>query len=338
MKQKTTLQDIADACGVTRMTVSSALRGTGRMREDLREKIVEQAALLGYRPNKAAKIIGTGWFDTVTLLNSVNIERSNLFHDILLGLSLELQEKACHLHVATFTDADLSGEGLLPLFMRESNSDGLIINYTHDVPKAFLDQLALCNIPYVWFNNKRRVDAVYADDLQGGKESVRVLTELGHKRILYLDHPISHHYSVTDRRKGYVREMEARCLKPEVNSTLIELSDREQYLACRKILEKKNRPTAVITYSSSKGVDMMLVAALALGMEIPRDLSLLCFGDVYPTLLGRPISTIIRPTFIMGQEAARMFLAKRSDPEKNIPSVKVPLRPLCDATLAPPSA
>ena len=50
-----TLQDIADACGVTRATVSRALRGSPGVGAAMRARITETAERLGYRPNRVAQ-------------------------------------------------------------------------------------------------------------------------------------------------------------------------------------------------------------------------------------------------------------------------------------------
>ena len=55
-----TIQDIADKCGVTKMTVSRALSGNGSVNSDTRRKIEETAAKLQYEPNShARKMAGT---------------------------------------------------------------------------------------------------------------------------------------------------------------------------------------------------------------------------------------------------------------------------------------
>ena len=49
MEKKVTIQDIADALGLSRNTVSKALNNTGVLAEETRQKILEKAAEMGYR-------------------------------------------------------------------------------------------------------------------------------------------------------------------------------------------------------------------------------------------------------------------------------------------------
>ena len=67
-----TLRDIAVACGVDVSTVSRALNGDSRVREATRKRISQQARLMGYQPNQAARsLVGarthTIWFVTPSL-------------------------------------------------------------------------------------------------------------------------------------------------------------------------------------------------------------------------------------------------------------------------------
>lgn len=50
-----TLQDIADRLGVSRSTASFAITGRGRVSDEMRRRVLEVAAELGYRPNTVAR-------------------------------------------------------------------------------------------------------------------------------------------------------------------------------------------------------------------------------------------------------------------------------------------
>lgn len=63
-----TMSDIADAAGVSRVTVSRALHGTGRIAPATRERIGEIAAQLGYVPNVMATQLAAGSTRTIGLL------------------------------------------------------------------------------------------------------------------------------------------------------------------------------------------------------------------------------------------------------------------------------
>ncbi|GHB16467.1 LacI family DNA-binding transcriptional regulator [Salinicola rhizosphaerae] len=65
---RVTLQHIADSVGVTKITVSRALREPHLVSEDLRLRIEEAAAALGYIPNRQAGALASGRSQSVALL------------------------------------------------------------------------------------------------------------------------------------------------------------------------------------------------------------------------------------------------------------------------------
>ena len=53
-----TLQQIAEAAGVSRGTVDRALNDRGRIKPEVAEKIKKIAEEMGYRPNRAGRALG----------------------------------------------------------------------------------------------------------------------------------------------------------------------------------------------------------------------------------------------------------------------------------------
>ena len=49
MKKKVTIQDIADALGISRNTVSKAINNSGGLADATREKILQKAIEMGYK-------------------------------------------------------------------------------------------------------------------------------------------------------------------------------------------------------------------------------------------------------------------------------------------------
>ena len=58
-----TIEDLARKANVSKMTVSMALRGTGRVAPATRDRIRQLAATLGYRPNASARAVSNGRHD-----------------------------------------------------------------------------------------------------------------------------------------------------------------------------------------------------------------------------------------------------------------------------------
>lgn len=68
MKKSTTLQDVADASGVSLSTASRVLNGGGRASAETRERILRTAERLDFRPDALAKFFRTGKSRTIAIL------------------------------------------------------------------------------------------------------------------------------------------------------------------------------------------------------------------------------------------------------------------------------
>src|SRR5471030_2489058 len=64
------IKDVALAAGVSTATVSRVLSGSGPVRKELREKVLETVATLGYRPNLAARRLRSSRTETIGLVVS----------------------------------------------------------------------------------------------------------------------------------------------------------------------------------------------------------------------------------------------------------------------------
>jgi DNA-binding LacI/PurR family transcriptional regulator len=62
-----TLADVARGAGVSKTTVSDALRGHGRVSDTTRQAVLDTARRLGYTPNRSARSLRTSVTDTVAL-------------------------------------------------------------------------------------------------------------------------------------------------------------------------------------------------------------------------------------------------------------------------------
>ncbi len=336
-------QDIADRLGVARPTVSTILSSGGksntRVSQELRERVLKLAEELGYRPNAAAKAIGSGRFGCAGLvLSSTDANRSNVPGELIFGASTALESQGMHLTIATLNDRQLTDAEFVPKILREWSCDGLLINYHTHIPERMTELIENYQVPSVWLNVKHENDCVYFDDLQGGRIATQTLVELGHRRIAFASHHWEGneaHYSEHDRRDGYLLTMRSARLKPDVHepySSPDPDQDPIEYWVAR--LQREDRPTAVIHYSVSRMASIMR-AAERLGLSIPRDLSLIGFG-YRPELHGQVIDMMIQDDREFGKQGVEALLEKIG---KN--NVKVPPRVLAiqyrpGQTVAPP--
>jgi len=78
-QRKVTINDVADAAGVGRQTVSNVLNGTGRVGAAARERVLQVVAELGYQPHHGARSLRTSRTMRLGyLMTEIQLQPSNL--------------------------------------------------------------------------------------------------------------------------------------------------------------------------------------------------------------------------------------------------------------------
>ncbi|GAA1145763.1 LacI family DNA-binding transcriptional regulator [Microbacterium natoriense] len=84
-----TLQDIADRLGVSRSTASFAITGRGRVSDDMRSRVLEVAAELGYRPNTVARNLKGSRTGALALRLPVSSTAMSYYMEATFGIAEE---------------------------------------------------------------------------------------------------------------------------------------------------------------------------------------------------------------------------------------------------------
>jgi LacI family transcriptional regulator len=310
------LKDVARRAEVDPSTASRVLRGdpAQQVRPETRQRILEAARELRYRPNALARSLRTRRTGTIGLvipsLDNVG------FADVTHGIQQAAAESG-RLVLVVEADAlpsDGSGvaEEVYDRLVGDGWVDGLIVAYA-TLEDAHLGHLADQGIPLVLVNRRTSgiSGSVVVDDLAGSRMAVEHLASLGHRRIgfvgLEADTDTAHR-----RRQGYLDGLALAGLAydPALEQAAppTEPGGRDGVTALLA-LPSGQRPTAVFAASlmSALGVRAGVVAA---GLRIPEDVSLIAFND-HPIAehLAPPLTTVRMPNLTMGREAVHMLLA-----------------------------
>lgn len=340
------IDELARQTGVSRATVARILgtdiqynRPAFAKRAQRIRKLAEE---MGYRPNAAAKAISTGRFRHVALVMGTHYERSNFTREMLRGIHDALRSRGMHMSLWFLDDQQLDDENQLPVFLREQMVDGLLINYTHEIPPHMVSAIEQASLPVVWVNVRRPSACVYPDDLAAGRQAVDYLRGLGHRRIAYADfihgslNTFKPHYSVGERYRGYQAAMRAAALTPQVFNVSKMLPGPQAVARATELLRIPSRPTAIVC-QAPRDVRIFEVAAARIGLRIPEDLSLITFGGerlpdsvMHPTLLAEPREE-------MGRTAAEALL-ERIEGRGDFPGRPIPYHLIEAETTAKPAA
>jgi LacI family transcriptional regulator len=285
------------------------------VRPETRQRILDAARDLRYRPNALARSLRTRRTGTIGLvvpsLDNVG------FADVTHGIQQAAAEAGRLVLVveadALPTDGSGIAEEVYERLVGDGWVDGLIVAYA-TLEDSHLGQLADLGIPLVLVNRRTSgvSGSVVVDDLAGSRMAVEHLDALGHERIGFVgldaDTDTAHR-----RRQGYLDELAAAGLSYDATleqaAPPTEAGGREGIAALLEATAESGPATAVFAASlmSALGVRAGIVAA---GLGIPDDVSLIAFND-HPIAehLAPPLSTVRMPNLTMGRAAVHMLLA-----------------------------
>lgn len=146
-------------------------------------------------------------------------------------------------------------------------------------------QMGLPRVLVDWPNPEWKGSAVYVDNAGGVAESVRRLTEAGHRRIAFVRFVSLRQKNIdldsAERASAFLSEMKARGLEHGPDLIFNALPQRKRReLGIDRLLRTRPRFTAVITSDSGWALEV-IKSAQSLGLRVPQDLSVVGFQSRY---------------------------------------------------------
>jgi LacI family transcriptional regulator len=319
-----TLQDVARRAGVSPMTVSRVVNGTGPVSPGRRARVEQAMAELGYMPNAVARNLRTKRSDTIGL---VLPDMTNPFFTTLAhGVETALREAGISLLLANTDEREDEERRLVPVLLGRQ-IDGLLIVPAGDGAAA----VRLCRdhgVPVVLVDRRPGVGDVDVDvvrsDAEGGAfELGQLLVDLGHRRVAVLTGPASVPTAV-DRAAGFCRAFTGRggMPRPEVLHGTFTIDGGE--VMAREAMARDPRPTALFAANNFIAIGV-LHALDALGLRVPEDVALVGFDDLPSAMITFPFFTVAaQPAFEMGRRAVAVLLERRATPDAPVRDVVFP--------------
>jgi DNA-binding LacI/PurR family transcriptional regulator len=283
----TTIYDVARAAGVTAMTVSNVIRGTGSVSAATRERVMKYIKELDYQPNLVARSLSKGRTGVIGLI--VN-EMSNVFYAEVTAIAERLAyARRLRVFVTTLSHKDESLQLLKDLALRRV--DGIIATCGSISPQAISSMSGL-NLPVVhcfWEADRQEVDycVPFAFE-QAGRLAAEHLLSLGHRRFGLVGY--AHGLRGIGFQKALIEHdvVLAPAYVQKANS-----GQENGMAAGLKLLKLPRRPTAIFATDDMMALGVM-TAAWELGLRIPQDLSVVGHDDIDLAAYSIPPLTSIR--------------------------------------------
>ena len=310
-KSRPTMAALAEIAGVSKITVSRALRGSDLVRPDLRDKINTIARDAGYRMNVAARALRTRRSQTIALVIERLIAGDRPISDpLLLGMIgglLETLTPAGQAMLVTTSDHFLDVQAI--------DADGIVM--IGQGPGAQrVTPIAATGLPMViWGAPVANLDVavIGSDNRQGGQLAARHLVDTGRRRLVYLGDAA--HPEVAARLEG-VRDVVATTTAALVGALACEFSRVAGSRTIAKAVADGLEFDAVV--AASDFIAAGACDALAQhGLRVPQDVAVIGFDDIAVAANHRPpISSIRQDWSAAGRllgEAILTLVAQRED-------------------------
>jgi LacI family gluconate utilization system Gnt-I transcriptional repressor len=306
------MADIAALAGVTKMTVSRALREPDKVRPETRERVHAAARSVGYIPNRTAGSLTARISGIVGVI--VPTLRHSLFAETIEGLSDVLAAAGIDLIVASSRYQTGAEEAQIRALLGRRPDAIVLTSLTHT--RAARDLLRSAGIAVVetWESADEPIDmAVGFSNRDAAQAMTLELVRSGYRNIVFVNGPTAGNERARHRSEGYRAAMKAAGLqaKPvrivrDVGAILPETGAR----IVRKLIAEEPQVDAVFFTSDVYAVGAILECQ-KLGTAVPEEMGIAGFHDLE---LGRVVTpsltTVHVPALEIGREAGRMILAR----------------------------
>lgn len=291
-------------------TVSRALdpAKSDRVKESTRERIVEVASGLGYRPDMVARGLQSGRTGTIGV---VVADLGNTFVTPLLhGIAAAIEESQMLSVVAESQDDHLRLSGILD-HMLSRRVDGVVVIAARTGDQSVLEATNRV-VPVVLASRPLEATPlrqVTHDNEKGGRLAAEHLKGLGHRLVAQLEGP-EDVLNFPRRARGFRSVIEAGGLSElVVPDRALRPNQAEGQRLMELLLETSTElPTAVFAHN-----DLMAIGALTVlrmrGLRVPEDISLVGYNDM-PLIghLSPPLTTIRYDSYEVGRQSGEMMI------------------------------
>ncbi|MFC1236057.1 LacI family DNA-binding transcriptional regulator [Vibrio sp. F74] len=297
-----TIKDVAKLAGVSTATVSRAMAAPEKVSEKNRKKVELAIAECGFTPNAIARNLRKSESKTVVVILP---DIANMFFaDIVKGIQLVAQQEGYKVLLGDSVHTVQQAKEYIDL-VRTKQADG-IISLTSELPS---DIQKGANIPIVMaceYFSGFPIPTVRVDNFDSAKRATEYLIELGHTRIGCITGPMGNPIC-GDRKQGYIKaESNANI---DINDNAFESGDfsfHSGYAAFQR-LANQYEMTALFCFNDMMALGAMR-AAIEMGIDVPKQLSIVGFDDLLFAQYTTPqLTTIRQPQKQLGETAMQVL-------------------------------
>lgn len=323
MGKKVTIQDIADALGVSRNTVSKAINNSEGLAETTRAQILQKAMEMGYKQfyygslqkkKKAAEPEAPASLGEIAVLTTKYLGYSHFSATMMDKFHMEIDQLGYTMHVHRVSEENIANR-TLPITVNWSNVKGILCiemfdwDYDQmlcglDVPVLFVDG------PCKFDGRNLPADQLYMDNVVAVTQLTNAMLELGKTKIGFVG-PMFHCQSFYERYYAYYLAM-TMAGHPVEEKYIVNYQDVDFLLDY--FVDHSDVPEVFICANDFVALDT--IQALArIGKRVPEDILVCGFDDCPEARFTKPrLTTVHIHTQIMAYTAAQLLISRIEQP------------------------
>lgn len=323
-KEKVTIQDIADALGISRNTASKALNGSESIPAETRNKVIRKAIELKYK--QFAFMDSDGLLSkssgNIALLTENLPNTSHFGSTLISGLEKRISAEGYNLSIHIVRDIEQKSLSL-PNNFDAANVDGIIcielfdLEYSNlitglGIPTIFIDCSA-----YVCYPDFR-ADVLLMENEHSTYQLTRKLINGGYKSFGFIG-DYNHCRSFKERWTGFNRALTEAGIALDLSQCIID-DDRLFFSKPEWMDERvagiRELPAVFVCANDYIAVSMMK-ALRNRNLSIPQDIVICGFDNGPESVIVEPhLTTVHIFSNEMGVKAAEMLLSRIKDPNQ----------------------
>ena len=302
------LLDVANAAGVSTMTVVRVLREPQKVAADTRQRVQRILDETGYTPDLMARALASKRSGLVAAV--IPVLTNSLIAEIMQGLTDALVPEGYHLLLGASGFSAAEEEVLVRAFLSRRVDAIYLTGMIHTAETVRM--LERAGIPVVEGGNLggKPIDMVVGySNVEAARAVTRYLLRRGYRTIGYIGAHPQDNDRARDRRRGY--ELAIAAAKRKVDPSLcvettLDIDAGARAMAA--LLESHPRVRAVFCSADALAVGAMYECQRR-GLRIPRDIAIAGFDDIpIAAQIVPSLSTLRVPRYEIGRRAGAMLV------------------------------
>ncbi|MDE3057293.1 MAG: LacI family DNA-binding transcriptional regulator [Bacteroidota bacterium] len=319
-RKHVTLEDIAEKLKVSRVTVSKALRGHSDISDETKKEVRRIAKILGYSPNYMARNLSSR---RSNMLGVVVPKLAHFFFGSMLEAVYNTAFENNYETILTVSQENAERERKHLETLISMRVDGIIISISQETKDTGIFQwVKKMGVPLVFVDRRPEpalpgFSTVLIDDEAGTRNAVEHAIKIGYREMGFIGGGNPWNNIGKNRLLGFMNALKSHGIAIQKEWVVSGgFGTKDGFEGFMRLHTNGTMPEFVFaaTYPVALGIYQ---AVKELGMKIPDDIDIMCFGDSdLSHLLTPSLSCVNQPTLEIGTAAVQTILDLIRNPDK----------------------